>query len=115
VRNRQKRRKAAEELGQLDSAEAAALEAQIGVAPRELPPHLRAYALQVTGQHVCNLLLLMQHVSMYANGGSRDMKSSHWLVDSAAPFVWCSDAMPPLSRAPACCRASRRLGMWSTS
>jgi hypothetical protein len=46
VRNREKRRQAAAELAELDGEEAAALEAQLGVAPRELPPHLRAYALQ---------------------------------------------------------------------
>lgn len=46
MRNRDRRRQAAAELAELDGEEAAALEAQLGVAPRELPPHLRGYALR---------------------------------------------------------------------
>jgi hypothetical protein len=46
VRNREKRRQLAARLGDLDSVEARALEATLGVAPRELPLHLRSYALQ---------------------------------------------------------------------
>ena len=33
-------------MGELDSREAALLAAQWGIAPEELPPHLRAYSLQ---------------------------------------------------------------------
>lgn len=45
-RSRPRRGRSGTQLGSLDSEEAAQLEAALGVAPTELPPHLRCYALR---------------------------------------------------------------------
>jgi len=47
VRKRESRRKERQQQKELDSHETALVTAQLGVDPEQLPPHLRAYALQV--------------------------------------------------------------------